>query len=182
MSRVGKLPVELPAGVKVESGKDNYKVIGPKGEVEGHLPKGISLEEKEGGMLVKIGKDSVTTRMYQGTVRSILSSLIHGVTEGWKRELDLVGTGYRAEVRDGNLVITIGFSHPVEVKAPKDISFKVEKSRITVEGIDKQLVGEMAAEIRAIRPPEPYKGKGIMYVGEQIRRKAGKAAKAQGAA
>lgn len=180
MSRIGKLPIELPESVTVKVSDGKVTVTGPKGVLEQELPRQISLLIKDGQVLVEPKGKGKKTKALHGTIRSLLANMVKGVTEGWKKQLELVGTGYRGEVVGKDLVLAIGFSHPVKITAPEGISFKVEKSFITVEGIDKQLVGQVAAKIRAIRPPEPYKGKGIRYAGEEVRRKPGKAAKTQG--
>ena len=133
---------------------------------------------EENKILVTLKKESKIARSVWGTTRMLIANNIKGVTEGWKKQLELVGTGYRSEVAGNTLVLTVGYSHPIKVEAPEGITFKVEKSVINVEGIDKQIVGQVSADIRSCRPPEPYKGKGVKYVGEYIRRKAGKAAKA----
>jgi len=181
MSRVGNMPVGIPKGVKVEVRGRDVVVQGSKGELKLNLPERINVELK--GNEVWVSKKGAATqeRASQGTIRALVANMVKGVSDGWSRELEMVGTGYRAEAKGGELVLTIGFSHPVVIKAPDGISFKVEKTKITVEGIDKHLVGQIASDIRAVRPPEPYKGKGIRYVGEYVRRKAGKAAKTQGA-
>nr|AKQ03496.1 50S ribosomal protein L6, large subunit ribosomal protein L6 [uncultured Microgenomates bacterium Rifle_16ft_4_minimus_38077] len=179
MSRIGKMPILIPAEVKVEiSGKEVF-VSGPKGNLNMKLP--YSVEVKIEGNFVKIVPKSkgFDTKAIQGTIRSIIANMVKGVADGWTKKLELVGTGYRAELSGKKLVMSIGYSHPVEVTAPEGISFEVEKTQITVLGADRHLVGQLAAKIRDVRPPEPYKGKGIMYQNEVVRRKPGKAAKAQ---
>jgi large subunit ribosomal protein L6 len=180
MSRIGKLPIKLPEGVEVDIRAENLLVKGPKGQLEKKIPQGLVVEKKDGSVLVSLKKENSALSSIYGTTRAIIANIVHGVTEGWSKSLELVGTGYRAEVVDNNLVLTVGHSHPVKINAPEGIAFKVEKTDITVEGIDKELVGQVAANIRAVRPPEPYKGKGIRYKDEFVRRKPGKAAKAQG--
>lgn len=180
MSRIGKQPIKLPEGVTLEGSRETLTVRGPKGTLERKLPRGISVEVDKEVAKVK-GKDTKKTKILQGTYRALIANMVKGVAEGWSKELELVGTGYRSEGVGNKLVLTVGFSHPVEVEAPEGITFKVEKTNITVEGIDKELVGQVAAKIRAVRPPEPYKGKGIRYKDEIVRIKPGKAAKAQGA-
>lgn len=180
MSKIGRQPIIKPFGVDFEISGDKVKVTGPKGSLSYILPRGIKLEEKEGSIIVS--KLSGASSALHGTTRANLSNMVHGVTEGWHKDLEIIGTGYRAEVNGKTLVLTVGFSHPVKHEAPEGIEFKVEKMVITVSGIDKQLVGKVAADIRSTRPPEPYKGKGIKYTDEVIRRKVGKAAKAAGAA
>ncbi|MFZ5932969.1 MAG: 50S ribosomal protein L6 [Patescibacteria group bacterium] len=181
MSKIGKKPINLPEGVSVEVSGSTLKVNGPKGTLVRRVPESIGVNVKEGKVMVSSKSDTRESRSLFGTVRAIIFNMVYGVSQGWERELELVGTGYRAEVVGNTLVLTLGFSHPVKIEAPEGISFKVEKSLLTVTGADKELVGLTAAAIRAVRPPEPYKGKGIKYVAEVVRRKAGKAAKAVGA-
>ncbi len=180
MSKIGKTPITLPTGVKIEETNGTVKITGAKGSLEYVLPKGVKIEEKEGKLFVT-REDRVGGAIY-GTTRANIANIIKGVSDGWKKELEIIGTGFRAEVRGKTLVLTVGYSHPVEYEAPEGIEFKVEKTIITVSGMDKIMVGQVAASIRAIREPEPYKGKGIKYTDEVIRRKVGKAAKAAGAA
>ena len=180
MSKIGKLPIKLPEGVKVSIEKKSVKVVGPKGELELKLPREIELVQKNGEVLVEVRSKSKNSKALHGTVRAHLSNMIKGVTKGWSKELEMVGTGYRSEVSGNDLILTVGFSHPVKMEIPKELSIKTEKTSIIIEGIDKELVGQMAAKIRAIRPPEPYKGKGIKYKDEVVRRKPGKAAKGPG--
>jgi len=142
---------------------------------------GIVAEVKDGNILVACQKETKEALSTFGTTRAILANMVKGVNQGWSKKLELVGTGYRAETDGKLLTLTVGFSHPVKVQAPENIAFKVEKMVVTVEGINKETVGQIAADIRSVKPPEPYKGKGIKYVDEIIRRKAGKAAKAAGA-
>ncbi|BCX14547.1 MAG: 50S ribosomal protein L6 [Patescibacteria group bacterium] len=179
MSKIGKQPIELPEGVTVELGRKKIKVSGPKGTLEKILPDKLQVVLDDKKIIIKKVSDGEMANMLYGTFRSLIFNMVKGVVEGWNKQLELVGTGYRAEISNGKLVMNIGFSHPVEINPPEGISFKVEKNIISVEGVDKEKVGQIAAKIRAVRPPEPYKGKGIKYVDEVIRRKAGKAAKAQ---
>jgi len=181
MSRIGKLPITLPQGVTLEVSGREAKVTGPKGSLMRKLPHGISVETTDGIVQVKSAGKTKQDKSNFGSTRAHLANMAKGVSEGWKKVLELVGTGYRAEAAGNSLTLTIGYSHPVKVEGSKDISFKVEKSIITIEGMDKEEVGEVAAKVRAVRPPEPYKGKGIKYIDEVIRRKAGKAAKTVGA-
>ena len=182
MSKIGKQPIELNEQVKIDLKDGQINVSGPKGELKHFLPKAVSIEIKD-GLLQVITKDkSKQGRANFGTIRAVIANMIKGVTEGWSKQLELVGTGYRAETDGKKLTLTVGFSHPVIIEAVEGISFKVEKNIITLEGSNKQQVGQLAAEIRHVRPPEPYKGKGIKYLDEVVRRKAGKAAKAAGAA
>ena len=176
MSRFGKLPVLLPQGVQVTLVDHSVEVKGPKGSLKRDLPRKVSIEQSDGQLVGNIKNDSKQSLALQGTTRSHLVNMISGVTEGWARELEMVGSGYRAEVKGDELILNIGYSHPVSIKAPQGVSFVVEKTKITVSGIDKEVVGQISAQIRAVRPPEPYKGKGIHYTDEVIRRKPGKQA------
>jgi len=182
MSRIGKLPVKLPEGVNVTLEGQVIKVAGPKGNLEKKMPREVSAAVENGEVKVTAKGSSDRSKAMHGTFRALISNMIKGVSDGWSKTLEMVGTGYRAETSGGKLTLTVGFSHPVIIEAPEGVTFKVEKNNITVDGIDKEVVGQVAAKIRSVRPPEPYKGKGIKYVGEFIRRKAGKAAKAVGAA
>lgn len=178
MSKIGQQPVLIPSGVIVTIEGHTLTVVGPKGTLSFNLSKELDVKVEEGKVTLNIKKDSKFARSVWGTSRMLIANNIKGVTEGFKKQLELVGTGYRSEVQGNTLVLTVGYSHPIKIEAPVGISFKVEKSVITVEGIDKQVVGQVSADIRSSRPPEPYKGKGVKYVDEVIRRKAGKAAKA----
>ncbi len=179
MSKIGQLPIAIPSGVTLEINGGTVNISGPKGKLEVNFKKDLlDVKIEEGNVVVSPKKESKIARSVWGTTRMLISNNIKGVTEGWKKQLELVGTGYRSEVQGNKLVLTVGYSHPVNIEAPEGITFKVEKSVINVDGIDKQVVGQVSANIRASRPPEPYKGKGVKYVGEVIRRKAGKAAKA----
>ena len=182
MSRIGKLPIILPENVEIFVSGDTVRVKGPKGEIERKFPREIKIETDKKEVLVKPKGDSKTARAMHGTWRALIANMAKGVSEGWSKQLELVGTGYRAEGTENNLILAIGYSHPVEMKAPKGITFTIQKTLITVEGVNKELVGQVAAKIRDVRPPEPYKGKGIKYKDEVVRRKPGKAAKAQGTA
>ncbi|HEY8599451.1 MAG TPA: 50S ribosomal protein L6 [Thermomicrobiales bacterium] len=180
MSRIGRLPIPVPGSVQLEIGDGNFvRVKGPKGQLEQQLPAEMMLEQEGDTLLVKRPSDQRQHRALHGLTRSLLSNMVVGVTDGFRKDLEIVGVGYRA-AKDGNvLVLQVGFSHPVRLDPPEGINYAVEgTNRVSVQGIDKQLVGEMAAQIRRIRKPEPYKGKGIRYAGEQVRRKAGKAGKA----
>jgi large subunit ribosomal protein L6 len=181
MSKIGKQPISIPEGVSVEILGSDVSITGPKGSLSNHIPSGITVSQKEG--IIKLessAKDKAGLIMY-GTMRALLANNVKGVKDGWIKELELVGTGYRAEVTQEGLILTVGYSHPVKINAPEGIGISVEKAIIRVEGTDRALVGQIAANIRSIRPPEPYKGKGIKYKDEVIRRKAGKAAKVAGA-
>jgi len=177
MSKIGKLPVLIPQGVKAEIAEKEIKVSGPKGSLVVKIPRKITVVEKDGQLIVSTERISKQGRSNWGTTRAHIANAVKGVSEGFKKQLELVGTGFRAEVTGKTLTILIGFSHPVKFEAPEGIIFSVEKLVILVEGVDRDLVGQTAANIRAARPPEPYKGKGIKYIDEVIRRKAGKAAK-----
>jgi large subunit ribosomal protein L6 len=178
MSRIGKEPVPIPDGVDVSVRDDRVVVQGPKGELSQPVPDGITVEIADGEVVVTRASDHREHRSLHGLTRSLVANMVTGVTSGFQRRLEIVGVGYRAQARGSDaLTIQAGFSHPVEVQAPQGVTFEVPSpTRITVSGADKQLVGQVAADIRAIRRPEPYKGKGIRYEGEQVRRKAGKAA------
>ena len=183
MSKIAKKPVVLKTGVTVAIEGTKAKVSGPKGELSFDLPKGIKIEVLDGEIIVsQEKKNSSETNALFGLTRSILNNLVIGVADGFEKKLELSGVGYRAQAAGNTLTLALGFSHPVVIKVEQGITFAVNESIITISGIDKTLVGDTAAKIRAIRPPEPYKGKGIKYVGEHIRRKVGKAAKAVGAA
>ncbi|KKQ37390.1 MAG: 50S ribosomal protein L6 [Candidatus Woesebacteria bacterium GW2011_GWA1_37_7] len=181
MSKIGKQPISIPEGVEVEINGATVKVTGSKGTLARKFSKFVEFKITDGQILVKPKGNSVSTRAKHGTTRSILANMVKGVSEGWTKTLELVGTGYRAEVSDATLILNVGYSHPIKVEAPEGIAFRVEKAEIFIEGIDKEIVGLIAANIRKVREPEPYKGKGIKYKDEVIRRKAGKAAKAQSA-
>jgi large subunit ribosomal protein L6 len=176
MSRFGKLPIEVPAGVTVTVTEAGMSVTGPKGTLSRPLPQGISLTISEKEVVITGKNESKIVSQNQGTTRAHLINMIKGVTDGWKKQLEIVGAGYRAEVKGQDLVMQIGYSHPVVITAPTGLTFKVEKSIVTVEGSDKEAVGHVSSLVRASRPPEPYKGTGIKYTDEVIRRKAGKQA------
>ena len=178
MSRIGKLPVPVPENVTVALDGLNVSVKGPKGELARTMPEGVTLSvDDDGAVLVTRNGDSRTERSRHGLVRSLIHNMIVGVTDGYSKNLELVGVGYRAAAKGSDVELQVGFSHPVVIEAPDGITFNIpQATRITVSGIDKVLVGQVAANIRKVRPPEPYKGKGIKYEGEVVRRKAGKAA------
>jgi large subunit ribosomal protein L6 len=178
MSRIGKLPVPVPENVTVELDGLNISVKGPKGELARTMPEGVTIGiDDDGAVLVTRNGDSRTERSRHGLVRSLIHNMIVGVTDGYSKKLELVGVGYRAAAKGSDVELQVGYSHPVVIEAPEGIRFDIpQATRITVSGIDKVLVGQVAANIRKVRPPEPYKGKGIKYEGEVVRRKAGKAA------
>jgi len=181
MSKIGKLPIAIPAGVTIEISDRVAKVTGGKGTLSFELPKGINAAIEES--VLKVSQEPKTadhTKALFGLTRSLIDNMVRGVSEGFEKRLELVGVGYRAQVAGKDLTLSLGFSHPVKFTAPDGITFAYIDNQIIISGIDKALVGNIAAKIRAVRPPEPYKGKGIKYVGEYIRRKAGKAAKAVG--
>jgi large subunit ribosomal protein L6 len=182
MSRVGKMPVPVPAKVSVTIDKDNtVTVAGPKGTLSHRFSPDIQIEQQNGEVVVTRPTDLRHHKALHGMTRALLNNMVIGVTTGFSRRMDIVGTGYRAEKRGNNLFLQVGYSHPVEVQPPsKDISFEVDKDGkfFVISGIDKSEVGELAAVIRKVRPPEPYQGKGIRYAGEFIRIKAGKSGKA----
>lgn len=179
MSKIGKQPVIIPAGVTVEVSGHTVTVKGPKGTLVRQFPPEINVEVKEEKALVSAKGTGKFVMALFGTTRALINNDVKGVSEGWNKKLELVGTGFRAELAGNILSLTVGYSHPVKVTAPEGISFKVEKNVVTVEGQNRELVGQVSADIRSVRPPEPYKGKGIKYVDEVIRRKAGKAAAAK---
>jgi large subunit ribosomal protein L6 len=171
----------VPSGVEVSIASGVVRVKGPKGELTQDLPKHISAEVTDGEVRVSRANDVGPTRALHGLIRSLIANMVQGVTEGFSKSLEIQGVGYRATLKGKDIELAVGFSHPVTKKAPDGITFEVpQPTRIVVTGIDKELVGQTAAEIRSIRKPEPYKGKGIRYEGEYVRRKAGKAAKAAG--
>lgn len=176
MSRVGKAPIELPSGVEVTVDDDVVSVKGPKGDLSETLDPRISTSVDDGVVTLTRVDDERETRALHGLSRALVNNMVIGVSEGYQKELTAVGVGYRAALKGQTLELQVGFSHPVTVEAPDGIEFEVpEPTKIFVRGIDKQLVGQVAANVRATRPPEPYKGKGIRYVDEYVRRKAGKA-------
>lgn len=183
MSRVGRKPVDLPQGVEFKVNGSSVTVKGPKGELTQTFHSGMKIAVENSQVIVKPPEDPAYGAMH-GLTRALINNMVLGVTQGYKKDLEIEGVGYRAELQGKNLVLTLGFSHLVPVEPPDGITFLVDKTQrlLSVEGTDRQLVGEVAARLRAIKPPEPYKGKGIHFVGERIRRKAGKAGKAGAAA
>lgn len=181
MSRIGKLPVNIPQGVKVSVAGSAVTVEGPKGRLEMTVDASVSVEDRDGAVHVTRRNDERRAREAHGLTRKLLANMIEGVSKGFTRVLEISGVGYRAEVKGNAVHFALGYSHPVVFQLPQGISAKVDRQTvITLEGTDKQLLGEIAAMIRALRPPEPYKGKGVKYAQERIRRKAGKAAGAAG--
>ena len=182
MSRVGQAPIEVPSAVQVSVTAGRITVNGPKGELQRAIPEDITVEASDGQINVTRGKDSREVKALHGLIRSLIANMVKGVTDGFEKSLEIHGVGYRAAKQGNGLEIQVGYSHPVKKDAPKGIEYEVPSpTKIVVRGIDKELVGQTAAEIRAIRKPEPYKAKGIRYEGEYVRRKSGKAAKAAGA-
>ena len=178
MSRIGRLPIDIPAGVTVTVAGDQVEVKGPKGELSTRVASPIAVSVEENQVVVTRPDDERESRSLHGLTRTLINNNIIGVTTGYTKSLEVVGTGYRVQQKGQGVEFALGFSHPVLVEPPAGISFQVEgNNKLTVSGIDKQAVGEVAANIRKIRKPEPYKGKGVRYEGEQIRRKAGKAGK-----
>ena len=178
MSRIGKKPISIPDKVEVSVEGLSVKIKGPKGELKRTLPQGVAVTHKENQIRIAPVDEKRKSRERFGLSRSLVANMVEGVTKGYSRKLEIVGVGSRAQVKGGTLVVSAGYSHPVEVVPPEGITFAVQNNtNVTVTGVDKELVGNEAAKIRAIRPPEPYKGKGIKYEGERIIRKAGKSGK-----
>jgi large subunit ribosomal protein L6 len=181
MSRIGRKPIPLPAGVKVQLSPAAVEVQGPKGKLNVPLPRGISFEQKDG--VLQALRQSEEHRALHGLARALVANAVRGVTEGFKKELDIVGVGYRAELKGKTVVFALGYSHPVEFPMPEGIQISVEKqTRLVVSGADRAKVGQVAANIRGLRPPDPYKQKGIRLVGERLKKKVGKAGAAKTAA
>lgn len=176
MSRVGKKPIEIPQGIEVKMEDQEIKIKGPKGELSQKIGPEIGVEVKEGKIFVSPIKETKETKALWGLTRALLANLIQGVSQGFEKKLEIKGVGYRASLEGEDLVLKVGFSHLVKIGKIEGISFSVDKNIITVSGIDKQLVGEVAAKIRRVRPPDVYKGKGIRYLGEVVRKKEGKRA------
>jgi large subunit ribosomal protein L6 len=177
MSRIGKMPIPVPSGVTVDLGEGTVTVKGPKGELERKVPSQISVVRDNGTLRVERSSDEPTHRSLHGLTRSLIANMVTGVTDGFEKRLEIQGVGYRAQLRGRDLELALGYSHPVSIKAPDGIEFEVpQPTRIVVKGASKQQVGEIAANIRKARKPEPYKGKGIRYEGEYVARKVGKRA------
>ena len=177
MSRIGKQAINVPEGVTVSVGPGRVTVNGPKGELEQIVSRRMEIVEQDGALTVKRPTDRGDDRAIHGLTRSLVANMVAGVTDGFSKQLEIQGVGYRAKLQGKALELSVGYSHPVTISAPDGIEFELpQPTQIIVRGIDKQQVGEIAAQIRRVRPPEPYKGKGIRYAGEQIRRKIGKRA------
>ena len=178
MSRVGQQPIPVPAGVTIEITDQMVQVKGPKGDAQRQIPAPIQAVVEDGHIIVRRPTNERQHRALHGLSRTLIANMVEGVTAGYRRTLEMVGTGYRVQESEAQIVLQVGFSHPVEVQAPPGVTFEVESpTRFHIVGIDKELVGETAARTRRIRPPEPYKGKGIRYAGEQVSLKPGKAAR-----
>ncbi|MGH9603015.1 MAG: 50S ribosomal protein L6 [Terriglobales bacterium] len=175
MSRIGKKPIAVPAGVKVEARGNVVAIQGPKGKLETHLPAGVRVEQKD-GQVVAIREESGNAALH-GLVRALVNNAVTGVTQGWTRDLEIVGVGYRAELKGKNTVVfSLGFSHPIELPLPAGVEVTVDakQTKLTVSGVDRQKVGQVAADMRGLRPPDPYKNKGVRYAGERLKKKVGK--------
>jgi large subunit ribosomal protein L6 len=177
MSRIGNSPIDLPAGVSVSLSPGRVMVNGPLGELSQQVPQRISIEQRDGELVVTRPTERGEDRALHGLTRTLVANMVEGVTKGFAKNLEIQGVGYRAALRGADLELNVGYSHAVVKKAPQGITFEVpQPTQVIVKGIDKQQVGQVAAEVRAVRPPEPYKGKGIRYEGEYVRRKIGKRA------
>jgi large subunit ribosomal protein L6 len=176
MSRIGKLPITVPSGVTVTVDGRTVKVKGPRGELSHTLPAGITMERQDDTLTIKRESDEANHKSLHGLSRSLIANMVEGVTKGYSKQLEITGVGFKAEVKPFGLQLALGFSHQIQYKAPAGIKLTApQPTQVIIEGSDKALVGQVAAELRSLRPPEPYKGKGIRYAGEVIRRKAGKA-------
>jgi large subunit ribosomal protein L6 len=181
MSRIGRLPIPIPQGVEVSLDGNHITVIGPRGRLERELAPELNVAQADGSLRVERPSDSKRARELHGLTRTLVNNMVIGVTEGYRKGLEITGVGYRAQLVGQKLQLSLGYSHPVEIDPPEGIAFEIETPvRLAVVGIDKELVGHIAARVRSSRKPEPYKGKGVRYAGEQIRRKAGKAGKIGG--
>jgi large subunit ribosomal protein L6 len=175
MSRIGRMPITIPKDVKVVCDPSKVEVTGPKGLLNQPLPQGISASVDGGRILVHRANDQRTSKALQGLTRSLIANMVNGVTKGFEKKLEIVGVGFRADLQGNAIRLTLGYSHPILYPVPKGIRVEVDKQTLlTIKGIDRQQVGIVAAQLRSIKPPEPYKGKGIRYVGERIRKKVGK--------
>jgi large subunit ribosomal protein L6 len=178
LSRIGKLPIQLPAPVKVTLQPGHVKVEGPKGQLERTLPADITVKQVDGQLVFERPSDDYKHRALHGLVRSLVANMVIGVNEGYTKHLELVGVGYRVAKQGDEITLSLGYSHPIKFKPPAGVTIDVQdQTKFSVSGIEKEAVGQVAADIRGFRPPEPYKGKGVMYRGEKVRRKAGKAGK-----
>ena len=176
MSRIGKKPIPIPDKVKVDIKPNSVVVTGPKGTVTNLIPPGIKWEQKDKQLIAVRPGDSGPERAFHGLARALVANAVRGVTEGFTKDLEIVGVGYRAEQRKNSVVFTLGYSHPIEYPIPPGISITVDKqTKLSISGVDRQQVGQIAANIRSLRKPDPYKNKGIRYAGEQLKKKAGKA-------
>jgi large subunit ribosomal protein L6 len=181
MSRIGRLPITVPSGVDVTIDGRNVTVTGPKGSLSRSLHPDMTVSREEGTIVVTRPTEQKTHKQLQGLTRTLVNNMVVGVTDGYRKGLEITGVGYRAALNGKKLTLNLGYSHPIEIDPPEGITFEVENpTRLAVVGIDKELVGQIAAKVRATRKPEPYKGKGVRYAGEYIRRKAGKAGKIGG--
>ena len=177
MSRIGKRPIEVPASVTVALSPGRVQVNGPLGELSEHVPQRMKIEQRDGEIVVERPTERGEDRALHGLTRTIIANMVEGVTKGFEKRLEIQGVGYRAALRGQSLELSVGYSHPVVIEPRRGVSFEVpQPTEIVVKGTDKQAVGQLAAEIRKVRPPEPYKGKGIRYQGEYVRRKVGKRA------
>jgi len=175
MSRIGKKPIAIPKGVTVKADDTGVEVKGPKGQMKQQLPPGVSVAVEDGTIVTKKISDDAQLDKFHGLARSLVNNAVLGVTEGWKRELDIVGVGYRAELKGQQITLALGYSHPVVFEVPKGIEVAIAKqTHITVTGVDRQLVGQVAANLRRLRKPDPYQQKGVRYTGEVLKKKAGK--------
>ena len=175
MSRIGKKPIAIPKGVTIKADANGVEVKGPKGQLKQALPPGITAAIEDGNVVTKKASEDPELRKFHGLARSLVNNAVLGVTEGWKKELDIVGVGYRAEMKGQQIHLALGYSHPIVFDVPKGIDVAIEKqTHITVTGVDRQLVGQVAANMRRLRKPDPYQQKGVRYTGEKLKKKAGK--------
>jgi large subunit ribosomal protein L6 len=176
MSRIGKMPVPVPSGVTVNIDGTTVSVTGPRGELKRTFPEGISFAIEDNKVITSRSSEEANQKALHGLSRALVANMVEGVTKGYQKQLEITGVGYKAEMKPYGLLFSLGYSHTIEFKAPQGITLKApQPTQVLIEGADKEIVGQVAAEIRSLRKPEPYKGKGIKYVGEKIRRKAGKA-------
>ena len=178
MSRIGKKPIPIPQGVEVKEENGKIRVKGPKGELDRAVNPEIKVSLQDNQILFSVQKEGKNAKALWGLNRALVANMVRGVSEGFEKKLEIEGVGYKARMEGNNLILEVGFSHPVKIEPPEGITISVEKNIITISGIDREKVGQIAAKIRRVKPPEPYKGKGIRYEGEQIRRKVGKKAAA----